>query len=305
MKLPRPLTGIIPPMLTPLLDARTLDGAGTERLVEHVLDGGVHGLFILGTTGEGPSLGYALRRELIAKVCDQVTSRVPVLVGITDTAFTEAVDLAHHAAERGASAVVVAPPPYFAANQRELLAYFSRLAGEIELPMMLYNMPVHTKVSISPATVAAAAEIEGVCGLKDSSGNLTYFHQVQRLLRDRPDFTLLLGPEELLAASVLMGGHGGVNGGANLFPALYVSLFEAARTGDLIGVRRLQQQVMEVSTQLYSVGNSSLSLVQGLKAALHRKGICAEALAEPYKPLATDEREELLGRAAALSFTSD
>src|SRR6185369_5334544 len=97
-----PLTGIIPPMVTPLRSRDELDVAGLEKLVEHILGGGVNGLFILGTTGEGPSLSYRLRRELIERVCKQVNHRVPVLVGITDTSFVESVNLARGAAESGA-----------------------------------------------------------------------------------------------------------------------------------------------------------------------------------------------------------
>src|SRR2546426_12586467 len=106
------LTGIIPPLVTPLLARDELDVAGLVRLIEHVLAGGVSGLFILGTTGEGPSLSYRLRRELIECVCRQVKQRVPVLVGITDTAFVESVNVARASAEAGADAVVVAPPYY-------------------------------------------------------------------------------------------------------------------------------------------------------------------------------------------------
>ena len=97
----KPLTGIVPPLITPLRDRDALDEPGLERLIEHVLGGRVSGLFILGTTGEGPSLGYRLRRELIERTCRQVRGRVPVLVGITDTAVVEALDLARCAAEAG------------------------------------------------------------------------------------------------------------------------------------------------------------------------------------------------------------
>src|SRR5213596_1084394 len=115
--LPSPLRGIIPPMITPLLDRDTLDAAGLEKLIEHILGGGVSGLFILGTSGEGPSLSYRLRHELIRRVCQQVAARVPVLVGVTDTAFVESLNLAEHAAGAGAAAVVLAPTPYYPVDQ--------------------------------------------------------------------------------------------------------------------------------------------------------------------------------------------
>src|SRR5437867_968915 len=107
-----PLTGIVPPLVTPLRDRDALDLAGLEKLIEHVLGGGVSGLFVLGTTGEGPSLSYRLRRELVERVCKQVNRRVPVLVGITDTAFVESVNVARASADAGADGLVVAPPYY-------------------------------------------------------------------------------------------------------------------------------------------------------------------------------------------------
>src|SRR5262245_61331944 len=118
--LTKPLRGIIPPLLSPLADRDQLDVAGLERLIEHVLVGGVHGLFVLGTTGEGPSLSYGLRHELLERVCRQVAGRVPVLVGITDTSLVESVRLGEHAQDAGAQAVVVSAPYYFPIGQAEL-----------------------------------------------------------------------------------------------------------------------------------------------------------------------------------------
>ncbi|MHC4461823.1 MAG: dihydrodipicolinate synthase family protein, partial [Planctomycetota bacterium] len=231
--LPRPLCGIIPPMVTPLLDRDSLDADGLERLVEHILGGGVHGLFILGTTGEAPSLSYHLRYELIQRVCAQVKKRVPVLVGITDTSFVESVNIANKAKDAGAQAVVLAPPYYFPAGQAELLEYLKHLAPELPLPLLLYNMPSYTKLVFEPKTVRAAAAITGIVGIKESSGDMAYFRQLLSLLKRQPDFSLLIGQEELLAETVLAGAHGSVCGGANLVPRLYVDLYKAASSRDL------------------------------------------------------------------------
>src|SRR6266566_1169377 len=128
------LQGIIPPMITPLKARDELDHPGLERLIEHVLGGGVHGLFILGTSGEAPSLSYRLRRELIERVCRQVAGRVPVLVGITDTALVELLNLARHAANAGAQALVLSAPYYFPPGQPELLEFLELLLPELPLP---------------------------------------------------------------------------------------------------------------------------------------------------------------------------
>ncbi len=280
--LPRPLRGIIPPLITPLLDRDTLDVAGLERLIEHILVGGVHGLFILGTTGEAPSLSYRLRYELIERVCKQVKGRVPVLVGITDTSFVESVNVAHKARDAGAQAVVLAPPYYFPAGQSELLEYLKHLTPELPLPVFLYNMPSYTKLVFEPDTIRAAADFPGIAGIKDSSGNMIYFRRLQSLLKDHPEFSLLIGQEELLAEAVLLGGHGCVSGGANLIPKLYVELYNAACSKDLPKVESLHKKVMHLSTTIYGVGQYESSFLKGLKCALSCVGICSDFLAEPF-----------------------
>jgi len=292
--LKKPLKGIIPPMVTPLHDNRTIDVKGLERLIEHILKGGVHGLFILGTTGESPGLSYKLRNEIIELVSTQLKKRVPLLVGITDTSFVESLNLAEKAASVGADAVVLAPPYYFASAQAELLEYLSHLAKQLPLPMFLYNMPVHTKVMIEPETVVKAAEIPGIIGLKDSSANLRYLTIIQDEMRNRPDFSLLIGPEEITSHFVLMGGHGGINGGANLFPQLYVDLYEASVAKNFDKIIPLQQMVMNISRAFYGIGKYGSSLIKGIKCVLSLTGICDDFIAEPFHRFKTEERNKVL-----------
>ena len=149
-----------------MLERDVLDVGSLERLIEHVLPGGVAGVFILGTTGEAPSLSYRMRRELIDRACKIVAGRVPVLVGVTDTSFVETVALTKHAADAGAAAVVVAPPFYFPATQPEMLDYLRNLAPALPLPFFLYNMPGLTKISYELETVRQALELPNVIGLK-------------------------------------------------------------------------------------------------------------------------------------------
>jgi 4-hydroxy-tetrahydrodipicolinate synthase len=284
------ITGIVPPLITPLKDRDTLDIAGLERLVEHLIAGGVHGLFIIGTTGEGPSLGYRLRRELISETCRAVRRRLPVFVGITDTAFVESVNIAKHAADAGADALVAAPPYYLPEGQPELLEYTRHLLPELPLPLYLYNMPTLTKVSFEIDTVRALLDEPRIAGIKDSSGHLVYFHRLCRLLADRPDWAVLMGPEELLLDAVLAGGHGGVNGGANVFPQLYVALFDAARANDIPRARALHAQVMRVSSTLYQVGRHPSAIIKGIKCALSHLGVCDDFMAEPFHRFREEER---------------
>jgi len=288
----RPLCGIVPPRVTPLVDRDTLDVSGLECLIEHILDGGVHGLFILGTTGEAPSLSYALRRELIERTCQQVGGRVPVLVGITDTAFVESLGLGCAAADAGADALVLAPPYYFPSGQAELIEYVKHLTAELPLPIFLYNMPMMTKVVFAHDTIRQLVDNERIVGVKDSSGDLDYFEQLLPIARQRPDWSVLIGPEHLLAQAVTLGGQGGVNGGANLCPRLFVDLYEAARQGNTDLVASLQEDVRKLG-RIYEVGQHASAIIKGLKCALSLLGICDDFLAEPFHRFRSTERERV------------
>lgn len=300
--LPKTLTGIVPPIVTPLKSRDVVDVEGFEKLIEHMIAGGIHGLFVLGSTGEAPSLSYKTREEVIERACRQVNGRIPVIVGITDTSFAESVKIASVSEKAGADAVVIAPPYYFPAGQPELLEYLQHITPELGLPLFLYNMPGLTKLTFEPDTVRKASEIKGIVGLKDSSANMIYFHKLQALFVDRPEFSLLVGAEELLAETVLLGGHGCICGGANLFPKLYVDLFNAARAGDLKTSIALHDKVMQVSSAIYGVGHHWSSYLKGVKGALSCMGICDDFMAEPFHRFRKEEKSLLGERLAKLNL---
>lgn len=293
MKSVENLKGIVVPIITPLKDIDTLDVAGLEKLVEHILSGGVSGLFVLGTTGEFSSLSYRLRGELVERVCKQVAGRIPVLVGVTDTSIIESENLAKKAADFGAKALVAAPPYYYATSQPELVEYFEKLADRMPLPLYLYNMPMHTKVMIEPKTVQKIAENPKVIGLKDSSANMAYFRLLQYAMKDKPDFQLFVGPEEMMADAVVLGASGGVNGGANMFPKLYVDLYKASVARDFDQIKILQEKVLAVSSAIYTVGKYGSSYLKGVKCALSVMGICDDFMADPFHRFKKEEREKI------------
>jgi len=293
MLLPRPLRGIITPMATPLADPDTLDCPAVERHVERLIAGGVSGVFILGTTGEGPGLSYRLRSELVDRVCSVVAGRIPVLVSITDTSMTETVNFARHSAQAGAAGLVLAPPYYFELSQPELLRYLERLTPELPRPVYLYNIPSLTKTPFAPQTVRAAADLTNIYGIKDSSGDMTYFADVIRKLSDRPDFAILCGPEELLAQAMAMGAHGGISGGSNLWPELYVELYRASLNRETERLRDLQGVVAEIGSKVYNLTQDGSSYLRGMKSALSCLDYCRNVMAEPYEPFGAAETEKI------------
>lgn len=279
------LRGIITAMVTPLQDQYTLDRAGLERLVEHLIHGGVHGIFPLGTTGEAPAIPVELRNEVIELTCRQVAGRVPVVIGVTDTSLVEAIRLARKAKECGATAIATAPPFYYSLGQDEILRYCKKLAEGAEIPLLLYNAPGNTHHTLSVDTVRRAAEIESIVGLKDSGMNMIYFHEVRASLRGRAGFSLLVGPEELLAECILLGGHGSMAAGSNIYPRLFVDLYDAAMARDLPRVMRLHEEVMAFGKAVYHGDNP----LRGLKHGLEFLGVCSSVLTEPLPDYSVKE----------------
>ncbi|CAM4188395.1 dihydrodipicolinate synthase family protein [Flavobacterium weaverense] len=291
-----PLKGIVPPMVTPLTFDSKLDSKGLNSILEHLIRGGVHGIFILGTTGESASLSVDFKNILIEESLRIVDGRVPVLVGITDSSTETSRHLANEANKYGANALVSAPPFYFNLSQCELIDYYNSLADKLPLPMFLYNMPSHTQISFEVDTVLKLSKHPKIIGLKDSSGNAPYFKKLLYSVRKDSSFILFTGPEEILAESVLMGGDGGVPGGANLFPELYVELYDAAIKKDFSRIIPLHNLIMEISTNLYSIDSNQSSYLKGLKAALSCLNICAANLVSPLTTFKNSERDLIAKR---------
>ncbi|MFY9747099.1 MAG: dihydrodipicolinate synthase family protein [Acidobacteriaceae bacterium] len=288
-----PLRGIIPPMATPLAGPDELDLSGLERLIDHILAGGVHGLFLLGTTGEGPALSYRLRRELIRRTCAKVAGRVPVLVGVMDSACAEMLQMAGWAAELGASAIVVAPPYYFRLGQPDLLRLIERLAAQSVLPLYLYNQPELTKMSISPETVETASRIPNVAGIKDSSGDMGYLKAILDRVGGQPAFSVLVGPEHLLWEALRSGAHGGVPGGANLYPELAVRLYEEWMRGHEGAAQELQERMVALGSPIWNAGEAGPGSIRRLKTALNLLGLCSATPAWPYVESSAAERRQI------------
>ena len=275
--------GIIPPMITPLLKTNKLDKKSLKKTINRMIAGGIHGLFILGTTGEAPNLSHRLRKELIKATQKIVKNRLPIMVGVTDTSIEEIIDLAHFAKNHGAAALVIAPPFYAPISQAELLAWFELVIPQLPLPVMLYNMPSHTKIQISVATVQKMATYEKIVGIKDSSGDMSYFNMLLGAI-DRPDFCFFTGPEILLAETIAVGGDGAVSGGANLYPQLFVSQYNAAKKGDTKTVQQNLKIMRAIHQQLYGLSSYGSSFLRSLKTAMAAKGICKNVLLPPYFP---------------------
>lgn len=285
------LRGIVPPMVTPLTHNRNLDLPALERLIERMLAGGVHGLFALGTTGEATAISPAQRRELIDHTCAIVRGRVPVWVGVTDTCLDESLQLARHAEIAGAAGIVVSAPYYLPPDQAELVQYVTAFAYRQSLPIILYNIPVLTKVQYELPTVRQLSDLHRVVGIKDSSGSITYLRQLLTNVT-RSDWSTMVGMEASLAAGVTLGADGGVPAGANLAPRLFVDLYSAAAAGDIPRTNLLQPRIIQLQ-RIYTLGNGIPAILRGLKCALALVNVCGEHMAPPLASCTPDQRQSV------------
>jgi len=273
--------GVIVPLVSPLLGRDELDLHGLERLVHYVVGGGVHGIFLLGTCGESAALCGRMRRQLVACVCRLVRGRVPVLVGISDTALVESLRLAEDVAAEGAAAVVITTPYYLPLEPSELVAYVRTVCGESPLPVFLYNMPELTGAWYSTAVLTELLDIANLVGLKDSSGDDTYFEAAKLVISRRPDWSLLIGSEARMGSAIRGGAHGSVAGGANVHPQLFTNIYEAALANDEPRLASLQRQVIELS-QIYQFGGYAVGTIRGIKSALQQMSIASDTMASPF-----------------------
>jgi 4-hydroxy-tetrahydrodipicolinate synthase len=272
-------------MVTPLNAKRGLDKAGVKNMVKHLLDGGVDGIFLLGTTGEGPHIAYAVRRELVKETCRLVKGRVPVLVGITETDMEDALAFAKDCKAFGAAGVVAAPPYYFKLTQAECVAWFTEMADRLPLPLVIYDMPAHTDTTLEPATVAKLAAHPNIVALKDSSSVIALFNKFRVALEPFAErFSLFMGPDEAMGEAMLLGADGGVCTGANLWPREFKAMYLAAKAGDVDKVRKLQRFATMSSYLLYGLGQGQGGFLKGVKAALSEMGLIQNVLAAPFEP---------------------
>ncbi|MFI1252949.1 dihydrodipicolinate synthase family protein [Streptomyces netropsis] len=293
MALPSPLSGVVPPLCTPLTPSGDVDTRSLAALVEHVLTAGATAVFTLGSSGETACLSDAQRRTALRVTVDAVAGRVPVLAGVIDMTTARVLDQARAAAALGADALVATVPFYAHPHPTEAATHFRRVRDGVDLPLLAYDIPsaVHTK--LGAATVLALAEDGTLAGLKDSSGDGGALRRLLVALRGRGlagTFSVLTGSELTVDAALLAGAHGVVPGLGNVDPAGYVRLYGHARAGRWTEAAAEQDRLAALfalteTGDPAAMGGSS-SALGGFKAALHLLGVIdCPATAAPQTPL--------------------
>ncbi|MEV7000701.1 dihydrodipicolinate synthase family protein [Streptomyces sp. NPDC093982] len=301
MMIPTPLTGVIPPVCTPLTPDREVDVPSLLRLVDHLMEAGVHGLFVLGSTSEAAYLTDGQRRVVVETVAGHVEGRLPVLAGVIDMTTPRVLDHVREVTRAGADAVVATAPFYARTHPAEIARHYRLIAAACPVPVVAYDIPAAVHVKLPGDVILDLAAEGALAGLKDSSGDLAAFREVVIGARTRSDitgFSVLTGSELIADAALAVGADGAVPGLANVDPRGYVRLFELCRGGDWELARAEQERLCGLFGMV-TVGDpgrmgGSSSALGAFKAALHLRGVidCA-ATAEPQVALSPEEVERV------------
>ena len=234
--------GIIAAMVTSMNDDESINEAEICRQVERHIEAGANGVFCLGTNGEAYILDEEEKIRVIKTVVRQVNGRVPVYAGTGCPGTKATIRLSQIAADCGADVLSVISPYFAAISQEEIIDHYTALAQAVKCPIVMYNMPARTGNNIAPDTVAALSKVDGIVGIKDSSGNFDNMLQYIERTRKR-DFAVLSGNDSLILWTLLAGGKGGVAGCANVFPKNMVAIYRRFMEGDMTGAREAQDAI--------------------------------------------------------------
>lgn len=283
------LHGIVVPIITPLTQNEQVDEPALRKIVRHLLQGGVHGIFVNSTTGEGVCLVDGEKVKSLEIVVDEVKGEIPVYAGISDTSTVRALENLYQAQEVGADFVVAHPPFYYPPNtQEELVKYYTTLAHESAQPLLLYNIPFTTQAPLSLDTVKKLMQIENIVGIKDSSVDWVFLMNLIELKRNhRPDFRVFIGKSHMWAAGILSGADGGLDGISNIIPGKCVDLYNSIRNGE-DKVYELQREINEI-WRVYECR----SFLGGIKTAMNLMGLCQPFTVSPVLSTSDDEKKKI------------
>jgi dihydrodipicolinate synthase/N-acetylneuraminate lyase len=259
------------------------------RIIDFLVAGGVHGVFVLGTTGEAPSVPAAMRNRIVEMAVASAGRRIRVYAGISDNSLTDSVDAGNQYLKLGVDALVAHVPSYFSVNPEDSLIYFNELSDRLHGDLILYNMPITTNVSIPIHVCKQTSTRRGVIGIKDSENNADRMAELLRELGGREKYSVFVGTGPLMAKGLLQGADGIVPSAGNLVPGLCRKMYDCATNGGRDKVESLHQQFMKISG-VYQQGRSLPQSLAALKGAMTWLGLCGPDVFPPLKPTTATQR---------------
>ena len=292
--------GIFSPTVTPIDEKERVDERGFVNQLNRLISNGIHGIYLLGSSGEFTTLTNTERERAMDIATKTIGGRVPVICCVMDTSTQRVIQNIEIAEQFGVDAVAATPGYYYpSTDDADLIEFYQTVAASTELPVFVYNIPSTVKTFIKPDIIAELADTcENIVGTKDSSGDWTNSLNLIALLGERTDFSIFLGSHVALGAALLFGADGGVVSISNVAPKQAVALYNAAKARDIDEVHRLQKWMLRLS-QMYTYGQG----VSGMKACLEILGVCSARTTSPLLPLKDSEKAELRELLTELGLT--
>lgn len=285
------LRGIIPVLVTPLTSDERVDERGLRRLIRHVMQAENAAVVICGSMGEFASLRYAERRKAIEIAVEELKGSVPIIAGTGDSGTTKAIENTQAAQAAGADYALITLPYYYRTDRDGMLAHFRGIAAATGIPVLIYNIPEFTRVTVDLEVVKGLGADERIQGIKDAGGDFSYFQRLVHEMDHREHFSVIQGWDSLIYAGFLYGGNAAIVWASNLVPELPVALYRAVREGKLEEARSLQGKLLRLGT----IMGKRKSLHASVKAALSLLGICAPTVSQAISPLSAEEMKGLEG----------
>ncbi|MBM3122866.1 MAG: 4-hydroxy-tetrahydrodipicolinate synthase [Chloroflexi bacterium] len=281
-----PPFGVIPAMVTPMTADEEVHEASLRKLTNFLIDGGVHGLFAVGSQGEAWALSHDEKRRVMETVVDEARGRVPVYAGTVGVTTRETIQLTRLAEKAGIDAVSILTPYFIRPNEEELFYHYKAVAESTGMPILVYTNPMRTGVRVSPGLLGRLAKVPGIVGMKDSSGELELTAEYIRVVP--PDFSVLVGLDTLIYAGLTYGARGSIAATANVKPALAASIYDRYMKGDLEGALQAQRALAPLRLA-FTWGTYPVVI----KEALSLIGMDVGPCRAPVGPLAEEQRERL------------
>jgi 4-hydroxy-tetrahydrodipicolinate synthase len=280
----QPITGSIPAMVTPMLEDGSVDYASLRKLIDWHIAEGTDCIGVVGTTGESPTVNVEEHREIIRVSVEQAKGRVPIMAGCGANSTAEAIELAQFAKSVGADCQLQVVPYYNKPTQEGLYQHFKAIAESVpDLPVILYNVPGRSVADMQHDTVLRLAQVPGIVGIKEATGNI---ERAQWLIRDLPkEFAVYSGDDPTAVALMLCGGKGNVSVTANVAPRLMHELCVAAMAGNVQKAMEIQFKLMPMHKHLFVEANPI-----PVKWAMARMGLCGGTLRLPMTELSKSQQ---------------
>ena len=298
----KPHSGVIVPMITPFTEDGDLDEPAVRKVTEYLASNGVS-VFLLGTTGEAASIPSGMKDRLVELAAESLQGNTRLYAGISDTCLETSVQAARRYADCGVDAVVAHLPYYYPMRPDDMLHYYRTLADNIPLPLILYNIPATTHLSIPLDVVGKLSEHPRIAGIKDSERDAGRLREAIDRWKDHQDFSVLIGWTAFSAEGLLQGADGLVPSTGNIAPGLFRQLYEAARRHAVDAAETFQRQT-DVVAEVYQKDRNLSQSLAALKCIMEYLGLCQPYTLPPIRALDDARREDVRDQIEALNLNN-